>query len=377
MYISDEQKKRAIVYARESYTEHGLGCAEAVIAALIRAGILDLDGSYVCFGSGFTGGVGCSGGTCGAIYGGEIALGAVYGRKNPRAQPFDRSKKENLEEDYRYYLLRRFNNLIHDFIQKFGSSNCTDLVETENGKLTKQSFDICTNRVQFMVEQTIKYLELNEEENKMLPYSGKALPTGNPSDIIRTSRGPIEVSLVDVANPCIFVHARDVGILGTKSPAEIDGNPELLKYLEEIRGISCIMLGMCDMLEEATKNCPAVPMVCVVSEAADYVNFTNGEIIRKEDIDFVGRLMFMQILHKAYAGTGTACTGAAAKIRGTVLNKIIPNIDEIDTVRIGLPSGIIPVVADVDGIQIKKAAYIRTARRIMEGYVYIEKRKLQ
>ena len=66
MYISDEQKKRAIVYARESYTEHGLGCAEAVIAALIRAGILDLDGSYVCFGSGFTGGVGCSGGTwCG------------------------------------------------------------------------------------------------------------------------------------------------------------------------------------------------------------------------------------------------------------------------------------------------------------------------
>ena len=194
---------------------------------------------------------------------------------------------------------------------------------------------------------------------------------------IRTSRGPIEVSLVDVANPCIFVHARDVGILGTESPAEIDGNPELLKYLEEIRGISCIMLGMCDTLEEATKNCPAVPMVCVVSEAADYVNFTNGEIIRKEDIDFVGRLMFMQILHKAYAGTGTACTGAAAKIRGTVLNKIIPNIDEIDTVRIGHPSGIIPVVADVDGIQIKKAAYIRTARRIMEGYVYIEKRKLQ
>ena len=165
-----QMNKRAIVYARESYTEHGLGCAEAVIAALIHAGILDLDGSYVCFGSGFTGGVGCSGGTCGAIYGGEIALGAVYGRKNPRAQPFDRSKKENLEEDYRYYLLRRFNNLIHDFIQKFGSSNCTDLVETENGKLTKQSFDICTNRVQFMVEQTIKYLELNEEENKMLPY---------------------------------------------------------------------------------------------------------------------------------------------------------------------------------------------------------------
>lgn len=206
--------------------------------------------------------------------------------------------------------------------------------------------------------------------------SGKLLPTGNPIDIIQTSRGPIEASIVDVANPCVFVHANSVNMKGTETPAEIDGNPELLKYLEEIRGLCCIMLGMAPSLQEATRKCPAIPLIAFVCEPADYVDFTSGKTIRKAEVDFVSRMMFMQILHKAYAGTGTACTGAAAKIPGTIVNRVIPNIENITTIRIGHPSGILPVIGDVqDGI-VKKASLIRTARRIMEGYVYIEKAKL-
>ena len=112
-------------------------------------------------------------------------------------------------------------------------------------------------------------------------------------------------------------------------------------------------------------------MVAMVSEAADYVNFTNGDIIHKEDVDFVSRLMFMQVLHKTYAGTATACTGAAAKIRGTIVNQVIPHIDEIETIRIGHPAGVIPVVAAVEGTEVKKAALVRTARRLMEGYALV------
>lgn len=201
--------------------------------------------------------------------------------------------------------------------------------------------------------------------------TGKVLPTGNVVDMLETSRGPIEVSIVDVANPCVFVRARDVHMKGTETPAEIDGDKALLDWLEEIRSKCCVLIGMASSPEDATKNSPAFPMVAFVTEAEDYVDFTTGKTIRKDEVDFVSRLMYMQVLHKTYAGTATACTGAAAKIKGTIVNQAIPHIDEIDTIRIGHPAGVLPVVAEVEGTEVKKAALVRTARRIMEGYAFI------
>lgn len=184
--------------------------------------------------------------------------------------------------------------------------------------------------------------------------TGSVLPTGNAVDVLDTSKGPIEVSIVDVANPCVFVRAKDVNMQGTETPAEIDGNADLLAYLEEIRSKCCAKIGMAKSPEDATKNSPAFPMVAFVTESADYVDFTSGNTIHKEDVDFVSRLMFMQVLHKTYAGTATACTGAAAKIKGTIVNQVIPHIDEIETIRIGHPAGVIPVVAAVEGTEVKK-----------------------
>lgn len=201
--------------------------------------------------------------------------------------------------------------------------------------------------------------------------TGKVLPTGNVVDMLETSGGPIEVSIVDVANPCVFVRARDVHMKGTENPAEIDGDKALLDWLEEIRSKCCVLIGMASSPEDATKNSPAFPMVAFVTEAEDYVDFTTGKTIRKDEVDFVSRLMYMQVLHKTYAGTATACTGAAAKIKGTIVNQAIPHIDEIDTIRIGHPAGVLPVVAEVEGTEVKKAALVRTARRIMEGYAFI------
>lgn len=201
--------------------------------------------------------------------------------------------------------------------------------------------------------------------------TGKVLPTGNPMDVLETSRGPIDVSIVDVANPCVFVRAADVKMKGTEEPAIIDGNSDLLAYLEEIRAKCCVMIGMAKSPEDALKNSPAFPMIAFVAEPADYVDFTSGNIIPKGDVDLVSRLMYMQVLHKTYAGTATACTGAAAKINGTIVNQVIPNVDKLDTIRIGHPAGVIPVVADVDGIEVRKAALVRTARRLMEGYAFV------
>lgn len=205
--------------------------------------------------------------------------------------------------------------------------------------------------------------------------TGNILPTGNPMDVLETSRGPIDISIVDVANPCVFVRAADVNMKGTEEPAIIDGNSNLLAYLEEVRSKCCAMIGMAKSPEDAVKNSPAFPMLAFVAEAADYVDFTTGNTIPKGDVDLVSRLMYMQVLHKTYAGTATVCTGGAAKIKGTIVNQVIPDVDKLDTIRIGHPAGVIPIVADVDGVTVKKAALVRTARRIMEGYAFIPNEK--
>lgn len=201
--------------------------------------------------------------------------------------------------------------------------------------------------------------------------TGKMLPTGKPKEVMQTSRGPIEVSIVDVANPMVFVRAKDVGMKGTETPKEINGNADLLKLLEEIRGKATVLCGMAKDEADALTNSPAFPMLAFVCAPEDYTDFTSGRTIKAADVDMVSRLMFMQVLHKTYAGTGTCCTGAAMKIPGTIAYECTPGADSKTNLRIGHPAGVIPVQADVADGKLVRCAFARTARRIMDGFVYI------
>lgn len=203
----------------------------------------------------------------------------------------------------------------------------------------------------------------------------KLLPTGNAIDKIKTSKGELEVSLVDVANPVVFVRASDVGMKGTETPKEINGNAELLKYLEEIRGIATVMCGMAKTPAEALQTSPAFPMLAFVTAPTDYEDFTSGKTIKADQVDLVSRLMFMQVVHKTYPGTGTCCTGAAIKVPGTIPNSLVAGADKKSVFRIGHPAGVIKVEAEASGqannFKLTRCAFDRTARRIMDGYVYI------
>jgi 2-methylaconitate cis-trans-isomerase PrpF len=117
-------------------------------------------------------------------------------------------------------------------------------------------------------------------------------------------------------------------------------------------------------------------MLAIVSEPREYVSFTDGTRVKADEIDFVSRGFFMQEMHKTYAGTGTVCTGAAAMIEGTLVNRVCSaRARKTGSVRIGHPSGIISIEVDVEktekGFHLKKAAFGRTSRRIMEGFVYV------
>ncbi|WIV11969.1 PrpF domain-containing protein [Proteiniborus sp. MB09-C3] len=210
--------------------------------------------------------------------------------------------------------------------------------------------------------------------------TGKLLPTGNVVDKIEvTGYGEIEASLVDAANPVVFVRAKDLGLTGIETPSQIDENKAMLATLEEIRGKGAAMMGLVSDWKNAVKEAPAFPMIAFVSPAQDYVDFTKGRKISENDVDFVSRLMFMQVVHKTYAGTATTCTGAAARIEGTIVNEAMnakgKGKDAI--LRIGHPAGVITIdVAaskEGNGWKLEKAAINRTARRIMDGNCYTVK----
>ena len=203
--------------------------------------------------------------------------------------------------------------------------------------------------------------------------TGKLLPSGKPKEMLKTSAGEFEVSLVDCANAMVFIKAESLGLKGTEGPKEFDGDKALLDKLEAIRGAAAVAMGLAKDEAEALSKSPAFPMIAVVSPPADYNSYSTGSAVKAENISFVARLMFMQVLHKTYAGTGTVCTGVAACIPGTVVAEVRAERPAWgDVINIGHPCGIIDVEAKVAGEEVKRAAFSRTARRIMEGYVFIK-----
>lgn len=134
--------------------------------------------------------------------------------------------------------------------------------------------------------------------------------------------------------------------------------------------------GLVEKEEDAARLSPYVPFFAIVSPPKSYTCY-NGKKVDAEDIDVVSRLLFMLHMHKTYPGTGTVCTGCAAKIPGSVLwEQLSKEARENTVLRIGHPAGIIPVEASAemrDGkVFITRAAFYRTARKIMDGQVYIK-----
>ena len=82
-------------------------------------------------------------------------------------------------------------------------------------------------------------------------------------------------------------------------------------------------------------------------------------------------------MHKTHPGTGTVCLGVAARIPGTIVNKLlIKEAHNREKIYIGHPAGIIPVESKVEekegSFHVTRAAIYRTARRILDGNVYVK-----
>jgi len=205
--------------------------------------------------------------------------------------------------------------------------------------------------------------------------TGKLLPTGNVRDTVETRQyGTFTVSIVDAANPVVFLKASELGLEGTEID-EIDSNPEILCKLQVIRSYAAVIIGLAETPEEAAEYSPAIPKIAFVCGPKKYKAVT-GRLITAADIDLVARIMSMGKLHRAFALTGAICTAGAAKIEGTVVNQVMDEAGlSREEIRIGHPGGILPVKPLIEkregDFYYVEAIAGRTARRLMEGFVLV------
>jgi 2-methylaconitate isomerase len=84
--------------------------------------------------------------------------------------------------------------------------------------------------------------------------------------------------------------------------------------------------------------------------------------------------------HRTFAGTSSMCLAVAAAIPGTVVHAVARRVLP-DRVRIGHPAGIMEVGAKVrlegDDWRVESVTTQRTARRIMDGFIYVPQSYMQ
>jgi 2-methylaconitate cis-trans-isomerase PrpF len=206
--------------------------------------------------------------------------------------------------------------------------------------------------------------------------TGKLLPTRNVKDIFTVDGREYPVSLVDAGNPLVFISAGSLGMKGTESPAQIEGDAQLMALIEKLRSQAAVIFGLVSRAEDAAKLSPYNPFFAIISKPADFTTL-NGKAMKAADMDVTSRLLFMLRMHKAYPISGTVCTGAAARIPGSVVwDALSPKARENGTLRIGHPSGVVLVEAyahnENGAPRFDKLGIYRTARRIMDGIVYVK-----
>jgi 2-methylaconitate cis-trans-isomerase PrpF len=198
--------------------------------------------------------------------------------------------------------------------------------------------------------------------------TGKLLPTGKVVDVLELNDGrKVRCSLVDAATPAVFVQACDIGLTGTELPADTQTNPQILALMEELRTKAAVLMKLA--------HGPAVPKVGIVAAPRNYQTST-GKSVAAADCDLLARTKALAVMHKAYAVTGGICLSAAAAIEGTVVQEVADPRVQTGTVRIGHPSGVSSFLVSVSKtdsgeFELTKSATAGTARRIMDGYVYV------
>lgn len=179
--------------------------------------------------------------------------------------------------------------------------------------------------------------------------TGALLPTGNQADVIRD----VDATLIDNGMPVVVLRAEDLGVSGYETCAELEDNSSLRAELEAIRLLAGPMMNLGEV------SSTTIPKLTLVAPPIG-----DGAIST--------RTFIPHRCHQAIGVLGAVSVASACVLPDTVAGSIA-RLDNGSVVTIEHPSGTFDTVIRVgpgDEPSIESAGIIRTARKLMDGYVY-------
>jgi 2-methylaconitate cis-trans-isomerase PrpF len=202
--------------------------------------------------------------------------------------------------------------------------------------------------------------------------TGRLLPTGRVLDVFDVPGvGRIEASCVDAANACVFLRATDLGLDGTELPAAIEADAALMAKLLAIREHASVAMGVTADAVAARARITS-PSIGLVAPPSAWRTLA-GEMMTAADCDLAVRMISSNQPHRALPLTASVCIAVAAQIAGTLAQAACAPRPAGAPLRLGMPSGVLTVDAEVahgaEGWIASRGAFYRTARRLFEGSV--------
>ena len=215
--------------------------------------------------------------------------------------------------------------------------------------------------------------------------TGRLLPTGRARDRLDVpGLGAIDASLVDAANPCVFVSAADLAKSGAELPDALEADAAFLDAMERIRRSASVAMGLAPDWETAGRIA-SVPKVAMVCAPRDMVTLS-GRRLSAAEMGISIRMISMGQPHRAVPITGAICLAVATRLAGSVPAAVATGSAglavPVGPIAVAHPSGLTVVDAQVDHADDPARAHAaygavyRTARRLFEGHVFYPARSV-
>jgi 4-oxalomesaconate tautomerase len=186
---------------------------------------------------------------------------------------------------------------------------------------------------------------------------GKLFPTNSNIDRIEG----LEVTCIDNGMPVVVMRAADLSKRGDESPEELEADTALKSRIERIR----LAVGPRMNLGDVTKK--TVPKMCLVS-------------LPRHGGTLHTRTFIPHRVHEAIGVLGAVSVATACVTPGSVAAQLAGLTPRSGSQRLEIehPTGFFTVEMEValegDTVSVKRSALLRTARKLMQGQVFVPAR---